>query len=471
GDTERAIKAYEQVLAAGVNEPSVHFNLGSLYWERLRLDDAAGQFELAVLDADFTLGSHFALGECRRADGQLDQALRHFLEVLKILDLSTVEPDRADELTQLYEGFADSDLASSDRDAALEFAGALVEFLSSDDWPEKVLQSRESLNVLSADGPLLSLTEMFSVAESERIFRIIGRAAEYSLEGLYYTAIEECYHAMRYAPTYLPIHLQLAKVLNEMGDVEGATTKLIAIADSYKAKRLFHQAIAVYGQALSLAPMGTVVRAKLIELYTSQGRIDLALEHYLVLAENYFHRAQMDQARDVYQEALRLAPRGNPDRKWEVEILHRIADIDMQRIDWKRAATVYERIRRLAPDDERARLALMELYDRFNRTDMAVSEIDALIKIYRARGDDDKVFTLLEEAVLEREDSIPLRTRLAQAYLDVGVVDKALEHLDKLGDLQLDAGRIDDAKATLQAVIALGPDNVADYQVLLKQLG
>jgi len=226
----------------------------------------------------------------------------------------------------------------------------------------------------------------------------------------------------------------------------------------------------VYGQALSLAPMDTVVRAKLIDLYTSHGQIDLALDHYLVLAESYFHRAQMDQAKDVYQEALRLAPRGNSERRWEVEILHRIADIDMQRIDWKRAATVYERIRRLAPDDERAHMALMELYDRFNRTDLAVSEIDALTAIYKAQGDDDKVFALLEDAVREREDSIPLRTRLAQVYLDARVADKALEHLDKLGDLQLDAGRIDDARATIQAIIALGPDNVVDYQVLLKQL-
>ena len=470
GETDQAIRAYEQVLAGGVSEAAVHFNLGSLYQESLRYGDAAVQFELAVRDADFILGSHFALGECCRADGRLDDALVHFLEVLRSLDLLTVGPDRADELVQLYEGFTNNGLASSDTDSALEFASALVEFLSGDDWKEKVFQSRERLDALSADGPLLSLAEMLLVAESERIFCSVERSAEYVRQGLYYTAVEECYHAMRYASTYIPIHLQLVKVLAEMGNVEGATTKLIAIADSYRAKRIYNQAIAVYGQALSLAPMDTVVRAKLIDLYTSHGQIDLALDHYLVLAESYFHRAQMDQAKDVYQEALRLAPRGNSERRWEVEILHRIADIDMQRIDWKRAATVYERIRRLAPDDERAHMALMELYDRFNRTDLAVSEIDALTAIYKAQGDDDKVFALLEDAVREREDSIPLRTRLAQVYLDARVADKALEHLDKLGDLQLDAGRIDDARATIQAIIALGPDNVVDYQVLLKQL-
>jgi tetratricopeptide (TPR) repeat protein len=178
----------------------------------------------------------------------------------------------------------------------------------------------------------------------------------------------------------------------------------------------------------------------------------------------------MDQAKEVYLKALQLAPRGDPSRRWEVEILHRIADIDMQRIDWKQAVNVYEQIKAAAPEDERAHVALMELYERFNRPDLAIREIDALVQIYRGKGDTDKIFDLLGEAVQGEEDSIPLRTRLAQAYLDAGVADKALDHLDRLGDLQLEAGRVDDAKATIRAIIALEPSNVADYRALLEQL-
>ena len=92
--------------------------------------------------------------------------------------------------------------------------------------------------------------------------------------------------------------------------------------------------------------------------------IDRALEHYLNLADSYYHAAQMDQARDTYQEALRLA----------------------------------------------------------------------------------------------------------QAHLDAGHIEQALEHLDKLGDLQLEAGRAQDAKATIRAIIALHPPNIVAYQQLLDQL-
>lgn len=82
-----------------------------------------------------------------------------------------------------------------------------------------------------------------------------------------------------------------------------------------------------------------------------------------------------------------------------------------------------------------------------------------------------RIFAVLEDEARERPDNIPLHTRLAQAYLDAGHVERALEHLDKLGDLQLEARRYDDAKATLRAIIALHPANVEVYQQLLDQLG
>jgi tetratricopeptide (TPR) repeat protein len=143
----------------------------------------------------------------------------------------------------------------------------------------------------------------------------------------------------------------------------------------------------------------------------------------------------------------------------------------MQRVDWKRAADVYERVRALAPEDERACLALVDLHYRFNRPDLALSELDSLLKTYRESGETERIFAVLEDAVQEREDDIPLRTRLAQVYLNAGRAEQALAQLDLLGDLQLEAGRNEEARATLRAIIALNPPNVADYRELLDGLG
>jgi tetratricopeptide (TPR) repeat protein len=148
-----------------------------------------------------------------------------------------------------------------------------------------------------------------------------------------------------------------------------------------------------------------------------------------------------------------------------------VGDIDMQRVDWKRAIGVYEQIRKIAPDDERARLTLMELYYRFGRPELAIAELDDLLRIYREEGKTQRISAILEDAVRERPDDIPLYTRLAQAYLDAGDIDQALKHLDRLGDLQMNAGRPEDARATIRAIIALNPPNAVAYRQLLEQIG
>jgi tetratricopeptide (TPR) repeat protein len=470
GKIEETIDAYEEVVKAGVEQPAIHFNLGLLYQDKLRFDDAIAQFEQSVPHPEYALGSHFALGECYRAKGRIDEALEHFIEVLKIVDLATVSREQADDLIQLYAHLADGYVAKGDRNQALEFTNSLVTFLSEQGWEDKIMQARQRLDAIAEEGPTLSLAEMLEIPGSERVLESVALSQEYAKRSMYYAALEECYSTLGQAPNYLPTHRQLGQVLLAMGKVEEAVAKFVAIADTYLAHGNVSRAVGMYKRALQLAPMDTVVRAKVIDVLVSHGEIEDALEHYLILAESYYNLAQIERAREMYQEALRLAPRGDPGRRWAVRILHKVGDIDLQRVDWKRAAGVYEQIRKIAPDDERARLMLMELYYRLGRPELAITELDGLLQLYREEGKTRRVFAILEDAVRERPDDIPLCTRLAQAHLDAGNVELALEHLDKLGDLQMNAGRTEDAKATIRAIIALNPPNVAAYRQLLDKI-
>ncbi len=471
GRIDEAIAAYERVLRAKAGQPAVHFNLGLLYQEKLRFDEAIAQFERTVTHSDYTLGSHFALGECYRAKGRVDEALEHFIEVLKIVDLATVSREQADDLIQLYEHLADVYVAKGERDQALEFTNSLVTFLSEQGWEDKVVQARRRLDVLAEEGPTLSLAEMLATPDAERILESVALAQEYAKRKMFYAALEECYSTLGRAPTYLPTHRQLAQILLAMGRAEEAVAKLVTVANAYLARGDVRRAVAIYKRALQLTPMNTTVRARLIDLLISHGEIEDALEHYLILAESYYNLAQMDQARETYQEALRLSPRGDPAKRWAVRILHKIGDIDMQRVDWKRAIADYEHIRKIDPDDERARLMLMELRYRMGRPDLAIAELDGLLKVYRESGRTQRIFAVLEDALRERPDSIPLRARMAQAHLDAGNIEQAVRHLDKLGDLQLTAGRTEEAKATIQVILRLNPPNAAAYRQLLEQLG
>jgi tetratricopeptide (TPR) repeat protein len=142
----------------------------------------------------------------------------------------------------------------------------------------------------------------------------------------------------------------------------------------------------------------------------------------------------------------------------------------MQQVNWRRAASVYERIRNLEPGDERARLSLMELYYRLGHPRKAIQELDQLLQVYREEGRSERMFTVLDDLIDRWPDRIPLRARIAQAHLDAGNTEQALEHLDRLGDLQLDAGRTGEAKSTIEAIIALNPPDADEYRMLLERI-
>ncbi len=470
GEVDEAIACYEEVLRGGVIEPAVNFNLGLLYQQKLELDKAIAQFQQSASSPQYRLGSLFALGECYRALGRIDEALAHFLEVLKIVDLSTVRQDQADDLIRLYDELAQTYAARGEREQAVEFINTLISFLSARGWEDKVHQARQRLDLLSREGPVLSLAEMLAVPGSERVIQSLGLAQEYLRRGKAQAAMDELMSAVERAPTFLPIHRQIGETLVAMGRTEQAVGKFLAIADTYRVRGNFSQAVAMYERALRLAPMNIPARLKLIDLLVSLGEIDRALEQYLTLGDAYYQMAQLDQAREKYSEALQLAPRGSPDRRWEVKFLHRIGDIDLQRVEWRRAVSVYERIRDLAPDDEKARFTLMDLYERLGRPDRAIAELDGLLRHYLQAGKAQKAVPVLEKRVQEKPESIPLRARLAQLYLNVGRKEDALRELDILGDLQLQAGKVQDAIATIQVILRLRPPNAEAYRQLLVQL-
>jgi len=470
GDIDEAIACYEEVLKGGVIEPAVNFNLGLLYQQKLQFEDAIAQFQQSVSSPQYRLGSLFALGECYRALGRIDEALTHFLEVLKIVDLSTVRQDQADDLIRLYDELAHTYAARGEREQAVEFINTLIAFLSAKGWEDKVHQARQRLDLLSREGPVLSLAEILAVPGSERVIQSLGLAQEYLRRGKTRPAMDELMSAVERAPTFLPIHRQIGETLVAMGRTEQAVGKFLAIADTYRVRGNFSQAVAMYERALRLAPMNIPARLKLIDLLVSLGEIDRALEHYLALGDAYYQMAQLDQAREKYNEALQLAPRGSPDRRWEVKFLHRIGDIDLQRVEWRRAISVYERIRDLAPDDEMARFTLMDLYERLGRPDRAIAELDGLLQHYVQSGKVPKAVSVLEKMVQEKPGAIPLRARLAQLYLNAGRKEDALRELDILGDLQLQAGKVKDAIATIQVILRLRPPNAEAYRQLLEQL-
>jgi tetratricopeptide (TPR) repeat protein len=470
GLIDEAIQSYTKLLDAGVDRPAVHFTLGLLLQQRLRFESAIVRLKEAGRHPEYRLGSHFALGECYKALGRVDDALEHFIQVLKIVDLETVEEEQAGELVQLYDALSDSYIAAGKPDRALAFSNSLIEFLSSKGWEDKAREARERLNAMSEEGISMSLAEFLAAPSVDTILTAMSLSQEYARQDSLAAAVEVCLGALEVAPTYVPLHLRLAEISTERGRIDEAVAKYQAVAELCLVRQETGQAIGVYRRILRLKPLDVTARSRLIDLLKTCGEIDQALEQYLAIADAYYELAQPDKALERCAEALHLVSRASDEETWQARLLRNMTDMHMRHGNWREALDLYRQQVAISPDDETARLHLIDLNYKLGRTTQADKETMSMLEYYQSRGEEERGVALLEEAVQLQPHQMALRARLARRYLDAGLREDAIQQLDTLGELQLDAGLRKQAMATVRLIISLNPKNVGAYRQLLAQL-
>jgi tetratricopeptide (TPR) repeat protein len=470
GEIDKALANYSRLVGAGVDQPAIHFSLGLLFQEKMQLNEAIRELSLTTRHPEYGLASNFALGESYRAQGKIEDALEHFIEVLKIIDLQTAQRDQADDLIQLYDSLAESYTAKGDRDKAITFLNSLVDFLSGKGWQEKVMKARRRLDSVAEEGVTRSLAEILEVPGSEEMLESMAMSQEYMKRNMLLTAIEEIYRAIEMAPSYLPLHMRLAEVFVRQERFEEAIAKYMTVAEVYQMRGDDRQATGVYKRVLKMSPMNVDVRARMIALLVNRGEIDQALEQYMSLADDYYQLAQIDQALEKFNEALYLASRALNEQTWKVQILHKIGDINMQRVDWRGATAAYEELKALSPDDEQVRMYLFDLYQKQGWINKALAELKELVEYYEAQGQLQKALSILKDAVQLRPQEMSLRALLARVYAQQGMKQEAVAELDALGEMQLEAGLRDEAVQTVKQIIALKPENVEAYRQLLDHI-
>jgi tetratricopeptide (TPR) repeat protein len=212
------------------------------------------------------------------------------------------------------------------------------------------------------------------------------------------------------------------------------------------------------------------VRERLIDLLVARGEMELALEEYVALGESCYRLARMDSALDMYDQALVLADQTEAPAEWQVRILHRVADLQMQRVQWKEAARTYGQILALCPEDEQAKFRLIELQYRLGQESLALKDLDDLIVQRGKSGDLGALIRMLKELVASNPQDISIRSRLSRIYIELDMISEAVAELDSLAELQLEAGRKKEAIETVRTIVALEPAQKEGYTRLLSQL-
>jgi tetratricopeptide (TPR) repeat protein len=435
GMVSEAISCFESAIDGGFTNTAANFSLGILYQSQSHLDKSIGQFQKSAQSETYRLASHYATGTIYGSLGRTGPAVQNFVTVLKIIDLGAVRDNQTDRVVELYDYLEGDLLSSGDPDKAARFVKSLTSFLGQGEWEGNVQTARNRLNDLSLNDQVLILGDML-IAGSTQVLESLHLSQQYSGRGKYDTAVEEVYRAIQLSPDFLPGHLQLAQLMADQDRINIAVEKFVMIGDTYNVRGDIKAAVDTYERALEYAPTDIPTRRQLVELLLKSQQLERAVDHAIAMGETYYGLAQVDMARTAYVEALKITAQLPDGQQWRPNLLRRIADIDMQRLDWKEAIAAYSELIKLDPTDESAATTLIDLFFKIERPDLAVGWLDQfLIRLVR-EGKGVRVLPFLEQLVEQRPNELGLVDRLVRLLLKQERKAEALKLLDELGEAQ-----------------------------------
>ncbi len=469
GMISEAISCLESAIEGGFTNTAANFSLGILYQSQSQLDKSIGQFQKSAQSETYRLASHYATGAIYGSLGRTGPAVQNLVTVLKIIDLGAVRENQTDRVVELYDYLEGDLLSSGDPDKATRFVNSLTSFLGQGEWEAKVHTARNRLNDLSLNDQVLILGDML-IAGSTQVLESLHLSQQYSGRGKFDTAVEEVYRAIQLSPDFLPGHLQLAQLMADQDRINIAVEKFVMIGDTYNVRGDIKAAVDTYERALEYAPTDIPTRKQLVELLMKSQQLERAVDHAIALGEIYYGLAQVDMARTAYVNALKITAQLPNGQQWRPNLLRRIADIDMQRLDWREAIAAYSELSKLDPTDENAAATLIDLFFKIERPDLAVGWLDQfLIRLVR-EGKGVRIPPFLEQLVEQRPNELGLVDRLVRLYLKQERKSEALKLLDELGEAQLDSGDLRGAMITIERILQLEPEDEDSYRQLLEKI-
>ena len=469
-DETQAATELENALDAGFVHPALYFDLGLLRFKGERMESALRYLQHAVKHTDYALGARLLMGEILHKLARLQEASVEYLEALKIADAATVPGDMGDEISQLYEPMIEAQIAQTDENDLRRLCKNINDLLMRPDWRNHLNKTREQMPKTQEGNIPLPLAEVIIQAQSSQVLDAMGQVNALARQGRLRSAMDEAFHALAGAPTYLPLHTLMGDLLIQEGRIPEAIAKYTVVADAYNVRGESNQATKLLRRVIENAPMDTSARTRIIDLLLARGEVDEAINEYLELADMYYRLAELDMARKTYTTALHVVQQANADRVWNVHILQRMADIDMQRLDWKQAIRVFEQIRTLRPDDQEVRRKLIDLNTRMARQNQAMAELESYLSYLETNGRRDVAIEFLESLIAENKDQTPLRRALAGQYQQAGQTEKAIEQLDAVGEMFMESGNNSEAAEVIRQILLLNPPNADDYRKVLQQI-
>lgn len=468
---EKAIDHLEDLMRLGLDSSAIYYNLGAALKE-INPRRAVEVLQLCVQKEDYAMGAFILLGQIFQKRGgvnNLRKAATFFLRALGMADLYTVDSIHHSSLREAYIPVLDIPQQMSGEKELNDLCSTIAAQIFRKDWMVYLNSIRAQLHEVDPRQPV-PISELVLKSNNTQVLEAIAHIRTLVLERKYDSALEETYYALQFAPNYLPLHIEIARLMSYQEDINRAVEKYSLISQVYILRGELLQGARMMEEALKLSPLDVELRKHLIDLLVSQDQFQQALDQYMILADNYEVFANFDQMRKVYFDALRLAARLPNSRDWSVRILTAIADIDMKRLDWHRAQRVYEQLKTLIPEDDETRKNLIGVYYRLGQNEAAQQEIDDYLSIIENRHQYEKGVDFLQGLITDWPQKYEQRSQLAEIYVRLGRKENALDELNKVASAYLDVGQTEETIDILQRMMTIDPEHGGEYQMVVNRL-
>jgi len=469
GENDQAEVDLEQAIEIGLHHPAAYFFLGLIRMNNDRLESAIRYLKRAVSHMDYALGSRLLLAEGYQQKEDFKSAAVEYLEALKLADCHLVSQEHSADLRQLYEPLIEAREQTTTDDGCDNICDTVADMLQRPNWRQHIKDIRKELFQFD-DGIPRPIAEIVTEAYSSQVVVALGEIGQLAREGRRIAAVEEAFFALNEAPTYLPLHISIAELLLSGNQIQAAVEKLLVIARSYSVRGETGRAIDILKRVIEISPMDLEARHSLVDQLVSRGQDEDAAQGYISMAEVYYSMAELTEARKTYTRALRFVEQSGLGESWRIRILHCIADIDVQSLNWRQGLTIYQKILTSRPDDIDANKSLIGLNFRLGERKQALTAISKLVNTLNARSRVEDTVSFLENLSEDWPEQALIKESLADQYILLGRNEDAINQLEAARSIFFAAQNKDSSINVIKKIIDLNPRNIAKYQQLLERI-
>ena len=145
--------------------------------------------------------------------GRSQAASIEYLEALKLADAAIVPAEHADEIRQMYEPLIEAQAAQTDEVPLKRLCDSVNSMLMRKDWRENLYRAREQMQKQQENDLLMPIADVILQAQSSQVLESINLINQLARAGKLRSAMDEAFHAIAFAPTYLPLHTLMGDLL------------------------------------------------------------------------------------------------------------------------------------------------------------------------------------------------------------------------------------------------------------------